>query len=162
MKQSSKIIKDDHRVLDRVLADLKGIDGQYVKVGFLEGDVHSESHLPLAGIAAVHEFGSPKNNIPERSFIRAWVDSNIKPIQVKMERLYGQIIDNKIEPLMALKTMGVYATGGIKSQVRKTTSPALSPKTIARKGSSQPLIDTGIMRASVRYVISRIKGSDVL
>lgn len=157
-----KIIKDDHRVLDRVLADLKGIDGQFVKVGFLEGDVHSEYHLPLAGIAATHEFGSPKMKIPERSFIRAWVDSNIRTIQKRMENLYGKIIDDKIAPIMALKTMGVFATGGIKSQIRKTTSPALSSRTIARKGSSQPLIDTGIMRSSVRYIISRVKGSDVL
>lgn len=164
MAGTIRIIKDDRKKLDRFLSQVHALNGYTLKVGFIEGDTHNKARdskgkiistepIPVAAIAAVHEFGSEKMKIPERSFIRSWVDANRASIANMFQRITTRIMDDKLTPDMGLKQLGVYVKGGIQRQMRGTFV-ALKPRTIKRKGSSVPLIDTGQMRASVRFVVS--------
>lgn len=159
-----KLVKDDRTKLNRILNDFKLLRGSYVKIGYIEGDKSHKSkkkgkksaaYINMAALAAVHEYGSPKMGIPERSFIRSWVDGNQPEIRKRMERMVKAIIEGRVSPEIALKTMAVFAQGGIKRQIKTISSPPLKARTIKLKKSSQPLIDTGQLRASVRFIIQK-------
>lgn len=55
----------------------------------------------------------------------------------------------------ALRRGGSDLEGAIKDTISDGRGewPALQPKTIARKGSSRPLIDTGALRSSITHVV---------
>lgn len=50
-----------------------------------------------------------------------------------------------------LSRLGVLAQGDIQMEITALSSPPNTPSTIARKGSSNPLIDTGAMRGAVTW-----------
>lgn len=52
-----------------------------------------------------------------------------------------------------LNKLGIVAQGDIQSEITSLRSPPNSAVTIARKGSSNPLIDTGAMRQAVTWVV---------
>ncbi|RLI74767.1 hypothetical protein DRO97_05075 [Archaeoglobales archaeon] len=64
------------------------IEGNIIKVG-----VFGEEAL----IAAVHEFGSPKKNIPQRSFIRVTADEKEKDLQ--------KLVDEEVEKVIRRNTV---------------------------------------------------------
>ena len=45
------------------------------------------------------------------------------------------------------------ARGDIVESITQLDTPPNTPKTIARKGSSNPLIDTGFLRANVTFKV---------
>ena len=49
--------------------------------------------------------------------------------------------------------LGEMARGDIVESITKLNTPPNSPKTIALKGSSNPLIDTGFLRANVTFKV---------
>ena len=55
---------------------------------------------------------------------------------------------------VALARLGIQAADDIRSEITSLSLPANSPVTIAIKGSSNPLIDTGEMRAAVTHQVS--------
>jgi hypothetical protein len=62
---------------------------------------------------------------------------------------FKDVVDQKLTTLQALDQIGIY---GIKLVVEKIDSqipPPNAPATIAKKGSSTPLIDTGQMRQTL-------------
>lgn len=52
-----------------------------------------------------------------------------------------------------LTKLGIMGQGDVQAEITALTSPPNSPVTIALKGSSKPLIDTGEMRGSVTYKV---------
>ncbi|MDF7681191.1 hypothetical protein PT300_11600 [Enterobacteriaceae bacterium ESL0689] len=49
--------------------------------------------------------------------------------------------------------MGEKLAGEVKRKIQSGIAPPLDPKTIARKGSSRPLIDTGNLLQSITYEV---------
>ena len=58
-----------------------------------------------------------------------------------------------------LDLVGRVAAADIQTKISSIYSPPLSPITIRRKGSSKPLIETGLMLASVSNAVNKT-GSD--
>ena len=54
---------------------------------------------------------------------------------------------------VVMNKLGILAQGDIQGEITALSSPPNSPVTIARKGSSKPLIDTGAMRAAVTWKV---------
>ena len=136
-----------------------------VKVGVLAGKggeaIHPGSSISMIELAAVHEFGSPKRGIPQRSFIRATFerDDVNKKLNALGARLAKAIVMDKMDAATALGQMGAWAAGQIKATIknRLTTGPerqALKPETIERKGSSLPLVDTGRLINAITWLVS--------
>jgi hypothetical protein len=121
-----------------------------VVVGVPEGKAEADG-TPLAMIAAVHEFGSPEHNIPERPFIR----NGIAAGRPKFSRLNAAnlqlILAGRKTVTDSLNELGVMAAGEVKRGITTLKFAPLKPATIARKGSSRPLVDTGQLRQSVTY-----------
>lgn len=134
----------------RVLAD-----GPYVKVGIIgDGD--------NAMIATIHEYGAPKAGIPERSFIRRTF-ANEDVIKQKKEmcaKLSKQILAGKMEVGQALGLLGAFGANAVKRTIDdgEGVPPPLKPATIARKGSSRPLVDTGQMRNAITWEVVGASG----
>jgi hypothetical protein len=155
MKPSIRILRDDHSRLDKILNEVQKFKVNHVAVGVFEGTQRrgtgQSRAIMMAMIAAVQEYGSPKRGIPERSYIRKWVSSHKEEIVRFIKKLLGEVEDGKMTADQALKKLGAFGVAGIRKQIRETKDPPLKAATIAKKGSSQPLIDTGQLRNSFQY-----------
>lgn len=106
----------------------------------------------LAEVAAAHEFGTDK--IPQRSFIRATMDLHRADIMAMMSSLVALVVAGKIDARTACERLGIYAQGLVQARIAEGIAPELAPSTIARKGSSKQLVDSGQLRSSITYQIT--------
>ncbi|WP_300926980.1 hypothetical protein, partial [Helicobacter rodentium] len=51
--------------------------------------------------------------------------------------------------------VGVLASSDIKATITKLQTPPNAPSTIKQKGSNNPLIDTGLLRAAIDYKVNQ-------
>lgn len=129
--------------------------GPYVKVGVI-GDGAN------AMIATIHEYGAPEAGIPERSFIRrTFANSEVIEQKRKMAaQMMKRILAGKMEVGQALGLLGAYGANAVKRTIDEGTGvpPPLKAATIARKGSSRPLVDTGQMRNAITWQVVGVSG----
>lgn len=115
----------------------------------------TETPMDVARLALIHEFGSPKNNLPARPIMRQTNQKYGRSLPGIAARLTKDVIAGTRTPGQALARLGVYWEGRIKLMFREGIFRPLKPATIARKGSSKPLIDSGQLRQSVTSVVVR-------
>ncbi len=108
--------------------------------------------LSNATIAAAHEFGVP-GHIPERSFLRTTVGENKDKITGLLVRELKADISQGDFSGRAFSIVGEKLSGEVKRKIQSGINPELDPKTVARKGSSKPLIDTGNLLQSINYEV---------
>lgn len=122
---------------------LRKLDDLELRVGVLGDSEHEGSSLTNAELAAIHEFGAPRANIPERSHIRGTFDAQQQAWQALASKLLKGVIEGRFDGEQALGILGEQAVADMRRFVRAGVPPPLKPETIRRKGSSTPLIDTG-------------------
>lgn len=119
------------------------------KVG---GEIYGDGQSIMT-IGAVHEYGA--GNSPKRSFLRTPFLMHKKKINQYIAKQFETTL-NGVSVGDALENVGAYCTN-ISKKAFTTKGfgqwDALKPATIARKGSSQPLIDTGTLRNSITWVL---------
>lgn len=91
--------------------------------------------------------------IPERSFIRSTFDEKNDDWMPFIERLINQVTSFNIEPRTMYERLGARIAGDIQEKMTVLRSPANKKLTIENKGSSNPLIDTGGLRARVTWKV---------
>lgn len=116
-------------------------------------DAKHEDGQPMsnADLALVHEFGADR--VPERSFIRAAFDANRERYIEQFKTLIGAVYDRKLTLRRALGLLGQQASSDMRNKIRAGIPPPNAEATIARKGSSKPLIDSGQLINSVSYEV---------
>ncbi len=125
----------------------------FVKIG-IQSDAgnHPSSKagdiVTVVSIATFNEFGTSK--IPERSFIRSTMDEEKAGLIRKTRALFFQMASGRMTTKRALSILGQLITAKIKRKITVLKKPPNAPITIKRKGSSNPLIDTGFMRQKIR------------
>lgn len=148
---TTRLLKDvDLRVFD----DLKKrfIGARVVKVGWPQGKAEADG-TPLAMIAAVHEFGDPERGIPERSSLRSSMQENAQKY-VRLNKLnLVSILRGGLTADEALGQLGEMAKSDVQVKIRSGDFVPLKPATVARKGSSKPLIDSGQLVQGVSYEV---------
>lgn len=156
----SVIVKANTKAWEALLRVMHKLDRHFVKVGVLAskgGEAkHEDGKMSLIEIAATHEFGSSDGRIPERSFIRQTFFVNAREELVKMQaELAKKIVTGGMDPLKALGILGTWGAAAVKKTItdQMTSGPENAPSTIARKGSSTPLIDTGLLKNSVSHEV---------
>jgi len=138
----------------------------YAKVGIQQDTrrkpEEGKTPIDMVQLGAIHEFGAPKANIPERSFIRAWHDSARSKIMRLQDRPGRQFIDGKITLRQMVAKLGAWGQGGIRKFIRNLKEPSLKASTVKQRrgGSDNPLVDSAQMVNSVHYV-SVIRGVEV-
>jgi len=150
MTQSRVIVKD--LGFKKVMAELQKAGGTHITVGVHADAKPRKDGGPLAVlVAAANEFGT--DTIPERSFMRSTIDSRRQDIALLTTKLLGQVADGKTLVADASGIIGLWVSNAIKKTITDLSEPPNAPSTIARKGSSNPLIDTGQMRASITFAV---------
>lgn len=127
---------------------------QLARTAIVEIGIHKDAFNDGESVAeygAYNEFGTA--HIPERSFMRSSFDENSQAISNDLAKRYDQVKTGQLTVYRALKLVGERHVGHIKVKIGSNIQPANSAATIARKGSSKTLIDTGIMRNSIRAVV---------
>jgi hypothetical protein len=125
---------EDHGYAD-FKSRLKNIRGA-VKVG-VDDVPHMPTGQPTDEIGLLHEFG---RGVPERSFLRAWVDANRLAIQ---EKLADVGIDYLFTGNAWQVPFGQWAVGEIRKRMWGNIPPPLNPRTARRKNTEIALIDSG-------------------
>lgn len=118
-----------------------------------DGALEPSGDLTVADVATFHEFGT--RTIPQRSFIRAWFDENQAFIAETLQKQFAQVANGKRPVEQAAERCALAFEGSVKQRISRGIPPPLAASTIARKGSSKPLIDTGQLRNAVRGKVER-------
>lgn len=159
-------IIDIDRGWDRILATMRGPlrNKPHTRVGILSsrrnrvltsGPGRSRRSATLAGIAAANEYGTAR--IPSRPFMRTSVDSHADEYTGMLARGFGQILDSGRPVEAVLTEVGNEARTHMVEQIDNSPAWAApnAPLTVALKGSSHPLIDTGTLRASIAFDVTQ-------
>lgn len=151
-------VRDTDQGANAFVARLRALDGAKVRVGVLDDAPKRESDgasgpLSLLEVAAIHEFGAPAAGIPQRSFIRATADERRTDIGALQAALAEQVAAGKASPEQALELMGAKVASMVQAKINSGIAPPLAPETVARKGSSQPLVSTGQLKSSITWKV---------
>lgn len=113
--------------------------------------------LQLVQVVIWNEFGtkgsSGETKIPERPAIRQAFDENLDEIIRFCSVNYQLYTLDKISTDELLNRIGLFMVSLIKNSIRDLQDPPNAPYTIAKKKSTNPLIDTGQMIQSVQHII---------
>ena len=136
-----KVNKND--LLTAVLNKLKLQFGT-VEVGFFKGTHTYPNGKDVTEVAKKNNEGI---KVPKREFmIPAANKASNKAI-----RITGVGIASGFDENLALQRAAEVFQGAIQKEITNLKEPPNSPYTIAKKGSSNPLIDSGDMRKSVKW-----------
>lgn len=132
---------------------LKELSKKSLKAGiFSDAGVNPETGGYIADYAQLNEFGTSK--IPARPFLRTTADEQEAKWQSQMDKIVTLAISNQEQDVdVLLGRVGELVVNDIKEKISSNMPPPNAEATKARKKSSQTLIDTGAMRASVTYKI---------
>lgn len=146
----------NRRNRDALEKQLREFERSVVAVGYPSpSPKHKGALISVAGLAIVHEFGSEKQNIPARPFMRQTVKHTEAERPKKIAQFYRAVKRGRIKAKDALKALGVWYEGEIQRTIDRGNFAPLSPATIAQKRSSKPLIDTGELKRSVTSKVER-------
>lgn len=130
-----------------------------VKVGFPAGQADQDNvnkavwnEFGTAGGASGGGWGGP---IPERPFMRNSARNNRSKYIAAMKADAPLILRGTTALGTTLSKLGNLAVFDIQAEITSLRSPPNSPVTIALKGSSNPLIDSGEMRQSVSFKVDK-------
>lgn len=152
----NRIVRTFRKELDGVTLKV-GVQGSDTTVRRGKGGAIQNTNQPLAVVAAVHEFGL--NKMPQRSFLRSAYDENKATINQMIDNVANGAITG-MSVGTALNQLGNAVQGMVQKKIVNGPFTPNAPATIKRKGSDRPLIDTGHLRQSIRYVIQKGGDSD--
>lgn len=107
----------------------------------------------VAEVAMENQYGSVSKNIPARPFMSEGIVEAAKVTRPIIERLAPKIAQGKVTPAQILEHCGAPAVGAVQEKITDGDWVPNAPLTVRLKGSSKPLIDTGLMRQSITYLV---------
>jgi hypothetical protein len=121
-----------------------------------------ENKVTNAELLYIHTHGSRLQNIPPRPVIEPaiWAPGNKENIAAELKDAVVEVLhQNPQGATIHLKLAGTVASNAAKRWFTDPRNDWLpnSQKTIDRKGSDRPLIDTGELRRAITYVVEENK-----
>ena len=188
MLATFKLIKSDNSKLDQMVKDIIALTKKEVLVGvpedkstrdpdiwFEKGSIQvRKPKINNATLAAIHDNGSPKQNIPARPFMKPGIAKAQDRINKGMlQAAKAQLNKDSAGVAKAFEKVGLVAQAGIRNVInegegfsplqRSTLLGRLRRRKAAKKWtkdkrenvmeSMHPLIDTGQLRNSISYVV---------
>lgn len=145
------------KMTEKMATQLKSLKGSAVFVGLpkekVGGKVYGDGST-IISVGASHEYGA--KYLPKRSFLRAPFLIKKNEINKSIANQYKLVQEGKINPDIALGRIGAIAVNYSKGAFTSLGYGEWKPiklETAKRKGSSQTLIDTGVLRSSISWVI---------
>lgn len=177
MSETKKQFKINQEAIDNIAAFMA--KNLKVKIGVLAGANH-EGDIGAVELASIHEFGSQKRNIPQRSFLRqtmanrkeefaSFIDANKQKIMNEIASGNGAIVMEKIGVQWVRYVMETFDSQGpnwapladstIRNRrnyaVAKKKNPNLSGDALMKKArqGTKILQDTGEMKKSITFEV---------
>lgn len=141
---------------ERFFAQIEELKRNQVFVGFQAGQVADEKGVDMAQIAMFNELGT--STAPARPFLRDSVDENEDVIRDQCGKELKKLTTGATAETV-LKRVGALGVRLVQEKIESGSFEPNAPSTIKKKGSDKPLIDTGRMRQSVKYVVKRRGGA---
>jgi hypothetical protein len=116
--------------------------------------INKGTKFSIAKQMYIESHGSALYDVPARPIIEPAIDNAKAGIAKKLSIAADAAMNNE-NTENALGDVGLYAQSKVKNWFRNSANgwPANSPKTVKKKKSDRPLIDTGALRQSITYVI---------
>lgn len=158
--------KDIDRGYKSFVESVGKLKGKYLHVGFLEGDMAYKrvvkgktkrivkTNTSIASIAALNEFGTDR--IPSRPFMARTWNKNQKEAGKRIKAELKAVLLGRKDIKLSLNQLGLWYQSKMVSEIQNGRFKANSPITVKRKGSTKPLIDTGRMWQSVKYIVKSV------
>lgn len=127
------------------------MQGRSVTIG-IQGSQGTQKHkggITNAALGFIHEFGAPGAGVPQRSFLRSTVDRNRGQIKRMLEKAARNAVDTgDLDQRLAI------VGEKVRSEVIETIDKSIgiepnAPSTIRKKGSSKPLVDSGVLKGAI-------------
>lgn len=142
-------VKDIDRGWNRFVREMEKARTMEVAVGIFEGSRNAEGES-IAEYATYNEFGTAK--IPARPFMALSVDRNKAAIAKDLDSSAARITTGASTVHKELNRLGAQHTARVQATITgPDIPPPLSPVTVARKGSTKTLVDTGAMTNAVTW-----------
>jgi hypothetical protein len=128
----------------------------HVRVGVFASDAaRADGEVTNVELAAIHEFGSSDGVVPERSFLRSTMRVKRGDWKTVMRGFMRAVVRGAMTAGRMLDLMGLRMVADTKKRITSGDGipPPLQPATIARKGSSRPLVDTGTLVNAITHVV---------
>ena len=136
--------------IQRELAKLRG--NKYATVGIHEDAGNTEDGaMTQAQNGALQNFGN--NKIPARP----WLIPGVESATPDVIDTIASGIEKGLPTDQIMEQVGAIAAGATQQYITDLRDPPNAPYTIAKKGSDNPLIDSGSLRASVTYKVTSTK-----
>ena len=134
-----------------LLKQLKRLEKNAVAVGIhADAGAHKESDgSTVAEIGFYNEYGTSK--IPERSFMRSTLKEKIKQYQAELAKVARSAINKPSSVRVNMGKVGQMVSNDIQNKIVSLRTPPNAEITIAKKRTTNPLIDTGQMVNSIKW-----------
>ncbi|WP_368648553.1 hypothetical protein ABRZ03_02350 [Castellaniella ginsengisoli] len=149
-------LQEVQRALRKEIAKLR--TPHYALVGIHEsaGVEPDSDGMTVATLGAIQHFGN--DHIPARR----WLDTGAESGAQEYLDTIREGIEDGLDSKRIMARVGLEAEGAIKQYITDLDSPPNAASTVRKKGSSNPLIDTGNMRDSVTSAVVRKKPKEGL
>lgn len=127
----------------------------YIGVPASKNGIHKDSKINMATLLALHVYGAPTRGIPQRDPLRPPLIANAQRYTDLMAQGIKNALANGTDPNVVYEKIGIVASNDVKDYFVSGSFKPLDQKTIDRKGSSKPLIDTGELRSSITYEVRK-------
>ena len=157
------VIKESAKKIKNLIEGFNYIAHTEVVVGITEeSNAAKENGVTNSQLLYLHENGVPSHNIPPRPVLKpAIAQDEVRGKISKMMRdgfVAALIQGNKDACAQCFEKAGMLGRDACKNYIASGGNLAPNaPSTIARKGSSKPLIDTASMMNSITYAVRRKK-----
>ena len=131
---------------------LTSVKNGILKVGVLRGQGEhpgGNAGQTIAEVAFWNEFGTA--TIPARSFMRSTLKEEKSVYKKVFRETYRQMLNQKIVINQAIGILGMKVSSDIQHKITQISTPPNADYTKDKKGSSNPLIDTGALRRSITW-----------
>lgn len=146
LKRNGKTVKSSKDLQNRMVAAARKAKNKRVKVGFPAGkDSADEEGVSAIFKATVNNYGL---GVPLRPFMAIAFAQNSD----KYKKFLGKEISKDPDNIdTTLDKIGAMGKGDVQKSIIDLKSPPNAKWTISKKGSSNPLVDTGHMIQSVTW-----------
>ena len=148
-------VKNNVQELTHLATGLKWLGKKDVLVGIPQETNADHGGISNAELLFIHTNGSPARGIPARPTIQPAVQN--PTVRKRIQDMFGQamimaLMGNVAGAEMTYNRIGQLGANEAKKKFG-SVPPPLKPATIAAKGSSATLIDTGALRNAITYVV---------
>lgn len=150
-KKMNAVYGGDGAGLDKLKKQLGILEKNAVAVGIHEdaGEYEGGNGTTVAEAAVFNEYGTP--TIPERSFMRSNLREKLKQYRIALAKIAKSAIDKPVTAKTNMGKLGQMAANDIQNKIVSLRTPPNAESTIAKKKTTNPLIDTGQLVNSIKW-----------